>query len=84
MLASALVLCATAVEDIASLDDDNSGEVTELEFLKHMLVKMGACKQRDIDDVCAHFKVLDKDGSGTLDAADFRRNSVPSVEAPKT
>jgi potassium channel subfamily K len=28
-----------SVEDLAALDDDNSGEVSELEFLKHMLVR---------------------------------------------
>ena len=63
----------SAVEDLAALDDDNSGEVSEMEFLKHMLVKTNACKQRDIDTICEQFKALDADGSGFLNAEDFIR-----------
>jgi Ca2+-binding EF-hand superfamily protein len=62
-----------AVEDLAALDDDNSGEVSELEFLKHMLVKTNLAKQRDIDVICEQFKALDADGSGFLSAADFEQ-----------
>jgi len=60
------------VEDLAALDDDNSGQVSELEFLKHFLVKTNACKQRDIDAICQQFQALDVDGSGYLDAEDFK------------
>ena len=62
-----------SVEDLAALDDDKSGGVSELEFLKHMLVKTNACKQREIDAILEQFRNLDVDGSGHLDAADFAR-----------
>jgi len=51
----------------------NSGEVSELEFLKHLLVKTQACKQRDIDVICEQFRALDVDGSGFLNADDFKK-----------
>ncbi len=62
-----------SVEDLAALDDDNSGEVSELEFLKHMLIKTQACKQRDIEAILDQFRSLDVDGSGFLNADDFKK-----------
>ena len=70
---SSVRAASAAVEDLAALDDDNSGEVSELEFLKHMLVKTNLAKQRDIDVICEQFKALDADGSGFLSAADFEQ-----------
>lgn len=62
-----------SVEDLAAIDDNSDGAVSELEFLKHMLVKTNACKQRDIDAILQQFASLDVDKSGALDAEDFRR-----------
>lgn len=62
-----------SVEDLAALDDDNSGQVSELEFLLHMLVKTNACKQHQIDTIRSQFQALDIDGSGFLDADDFKK-----------
>ena len=71
LLFSPLCCCCLAADDLAALDDDNSGEVSELEFLKHLLVKTNACKQSEIDTICAQFRALDADGSGFLNADDF-------------
>ena len=69
-----------SVEDIAFLDEDNSGCVTELEFLKHMLVKLRLVESEDIQVILNQFRELDTDGSGVLDAMDFQRITKKDIE----
>jgi hypothetical protein len=47
------------------------GEVSRMEFLTKMLVRLGRAEQQDIDEILAQFDVLDEDRSGTLDMNDI-------------
>jgi len=54
------------------LDSDGSGRITEMAYLKFMLVSGGFVDARVINNIQASFKVLDKDGSGVLDESDLK------------
>jgi len=57
--------------DLLAIDDDDSGEIDELEYIGHMLVKLRKCEAEDIQELRDRFAELDKSGDGTLAAEDF-------------
>ena len=56
---------------LQSLDKDGSGDVTELEYLSAMLVRLQFVEQDKIDQIMKAFHKLDADGSGTLSIDDL-------------
>ena len=54
-----------------TMDADGDGKVSELEFIEHMLVKMGKVEESDIIQLKTKFRALDRDGSQFLDEADL-------------
>lgn len=58
---------------LKEMDEDGSGKVDKIEFLKYQLVRKGFCKKHDIDAALALFEVLDCDGSGDLDIDDLKQ-----------
>jgi len=59
---------------IEEMDADHSGNVDRVEFLRFMLVKMGAVEEATFDRIDAFFTDLDADGSGTIDTKDIRND----------
>jgi len=58
-------------KDLLAIDDDDSGEIDELEYIGHMLVKLRKCEPEDIQELRDRFAELDKSGDGTLSPSDF-------------
>jgi hypothetical protein len=54
-----------------SIDDDDSGEIDELEFISHMLVKLCKCEAEEIQELRDRFAELDSSGDGMLSPQDF-------------
>ena len=64
------------LEAILAMDEDGSGDVTEFEFLRFMLVETGMCDASALDALHTRFTALDADGSGALDADDLRQEPL--------
>jgi len=58
-------------KSIMKLDDDESGEVNEIEFVAHMLVKTNIVDQMQLTDIRLKFKELDASGDGFITAEDL-------------
>ena len=56
---------------LRSLDTDGSGDVTAIEYLSAMLVRLQYVEQDKIDRIMKAFHKLDSDGSGTLSVEDL-------------
>ena len=56
---------------LRSLDTDGSGDVTEIEYLSAMLVRLQYVEQDKIDQILKAFHKLDTDDSGTLSIEDL-------------
>ena len=56
---------------LRSLDTDGSGDVTEMEYLSALLVRLQFVEQEQIDLIMKSFMKLDVDGSGTLTIEDL-------------
>lgn len=59
------------LDDLRKMDTDQSGQVTELEFLLFMLLKMGQVDKSLVDELQKQFAALDATGEGTLDRHDL-------------
>jgi hypothetical protein len=58
-------------KSVMKLDDDASGEVNQLEFIAHMLVKTHVVDQAMLMDIRKKFKELDESGDGFITAEDL-------------
>lgn len=61
------------MKELLAMDADGDGQVSKLEYLSYMLVKMNKVEQDDIDRILTQFRKLDRDGSGVLDKNDLER-----------
>jgi len=59
------------LEDLQKMDADQSGQVSELEFLLFMLLQMGQVEKPLIDELRKQFDALDATREGTLDRNDL-------------
>ena len=58
-------------EDLKTMDDNNDGKVSEVEFITHMLVSMDKCDQELINELRELFVQLDAQSNGVLEPRDF-------------
>jgi potassium channel subfamily K len=58
-------------KDLLQLDQDKSGQISELEYLEHMLVKLRLAEPQQITELRDRFKELDKSGDGIISQEDF-------------
>lgn len=58
-------------EDLKAMDNNNDGQVSEVEFVTHMLVSMDKCDQELIDDLRELFIALDAQKNGVLEPRDL-------------
>jgi potassium channel subfamily K len=58
-------------KDLLQLDQDKSGQISELEYLEHMLVKLRLAETKQIQELRDRFKELDKSGDGIISKEDF-------------
>lgn len=66
--ASARLLSANLTEsDFQLLDQDGDGTVSNLEYMRMMLLKTGKVRQEDLDEIQRSFARLDRNGSGNID-----------------
>jgi potassium channel subfamily K len=62
-----------SMKELIAMDSDGDGQVSQMEYVCYMLVKLGKAEQEDIEEIIAQFRKLDKDGSGVLDKDDLER-----------
>lgn len=66
--ASARLLSANLTEaDFKLLDQDGDGSVSNIEYLRMMLLKTGKVREEELDEIQRSFERMDRDGSGTID-----------------
>ena len=58
-------------EDLKTMDDNNDGQVSEVEFITHMLVTMDKVDQELIDELRELFVQLDAQSNGVLEPRDL-------------
>jgi len=76
--ASARLLSANLTEsDFQLLDQDGDGTVSNLEYMRMMLLKTGKVRQEDLDEIQRSFARLDRDGSGNIDRHEMLHASNP-------
>jgi len=63
-------------KQIMKLDEDSSGEVNEVEFVSHMLVKSKVVDQLTLTDLRQRFKELDKSGDGFIGEEDLEEDEI--------
>mmetsp|Transcript_11160 Transcript_11160/g.26982 ORF Transcript_11160/g.26982 Transcript_11160/m.26982 type:complete len:373 (-) Transcript_11160:722-1840(-) len=63
---------ALTLERIIAIDLDNSGSVSELEFLLYMLEKTKLVSREDLENIQGTFRFFDKNGDGVLSIADLK------------
>jgi len=75
--AAALLFMMTALteEKLSKMPRNSRGEVTRVEFLEYMLIKLGYVPAEDLDLIHSCFDALDVDGGGTLDVTDIVRSN---------
>mmetsp|Transcript_16552 Transcript_16552/g.34156 ORF Transcript_16552/g.34156 Transcript_16552/m.34156 type:complete len:687 (-) Transcript_16552:18-2078(-) len=59
------------IEDLDSMNTDDDGEVSELEFVEFMLKTMKKVDQTLLNDLHSQFRKMDADGSGSLQKSDL-------------
>ena len=67
-------ILSTALDDadLFTMDGNKDGHVDELEFTRHMLLKMKKVDKDTLDTIHSHFLRADADGNGVLDEDDVR------------
>jgi potassium channel subfamily K len=63
-------------KDLLQLDQDKSGQISELEYLEHMLVKLRLAEPQQIQELRDRFKELDKSGDGIISKEDFAATEI--------
>ena len=58
--------------DLLKIDTDQSGEISELEYIRYMLTKLRKVDKFTCDLLSQRFAEIDCDGSGTITAEDVR------------
>jgi len=53
------------------MDTDGDGQVSKLEYVSFMLVKLGKVEQDEIETILSQFAKVDADNSGFLDREDI-------------
>lgn len=71
---------AFVVEDLFKADDDASGTVTQAEFIIYKIGQMDLVSHEEIKAIAAQFKLLDKDGSGSLTKEECKSANIPTEE----
>jgi len=69
-----------SLEGLLAMDEDGDGEITEYEFIRHMLVVSGMGDKDAIDALHKRFEEMDEDGSGALTADDLKVQPLGSKE----
>ena len=69
-------------QGFASIDWNNDGHISELEFLQFALLEVGKCDVKFLREVKKQFDELDIDGSGTLDKQELE-DGLQHVKADK-
>lgn len=59
------------IHDFAALDEDSDGNVTELEYMRFMLMAMEKVDRALFDDLKSQFERLDKTGNGKISKKDL-------------
>lgn len=59
-------------DDFALFDENGDGEISEVEFLVKMLSRLKLCSDADVETIRATFRLLDKDGSGSVDCDELK------------
>ncbi len=62
-----------SMKELIDMDTDGDGEVSKVEYLSYMLMKLGKVEQEMVDEILAQFDKLDADNSGALDREDLIR-----------
>ncbi|KAL3912668.1 MAG: hypothetical protein SGILL_006793 [Bacillariaceae sp.] len=60
-----------SVENLLTMDEDGSGQVSREEYVRFMLQEMGLVEPEEFDELYGQFERLDADGSGSLDKTDL-------------
>lgn len=68
------------LEDLAIMDEDGDGEVTQVEFLEFMLVAMNKVDVETLQYLHMHFQRLDRDGSGVLSKNDLLESARQKLQ----
>lgn len=64
------------IEDLDALDTDGDGEVSELEYMRFMLVAMKKVDAKLFDDIHEQFKKIDVVGDGKITKNDLKLMAV--------
>jgi hypothetical protein len=70
---------AMTLGDLRTMDTDEDGKVTPVEFLRYMLVALQKAEKEEVDEIMALFKKLDKSNTGTIDQQDLMNQYQLSV-----
>jgi len=73
------MITALTSEKLAKMPRNVYGEVTRVEFVEHMLIKLGYTSAEDLELIHACFDALDIDGNGKLDVTDLIRSDEGQV-----
>jgi hypothetical protein len=73
------MITALTSEKLAKMPRNAYGEVTRVEFVEHMLIKLGYVPAEDLEMVHACFDALDIDSNGHLDVTDLIRSDSGKV-----
>ncbi|KAL3923813.1 MAG: hypothetical protein SGILL_001429 [Bacillariaceae sp.] len=60
-----------SVENLLTMDEDGSGQVSREEYVRFMLQEMGLVEPEEFDELYGQFERLDADGSGSMDKTDL-------------
>lgn len=67
------------IEDLDALDTDGDGEVSELEYMRFMLVAMKKVDAKLFDDIHEQFKKIDVVGDGKITKKDLKLMAVRKI-----
>lgn len=73
-----------SLEDLAEMDENEDGNVTEVEFLVFMLVAMKKVDKELTDQIRSHFRHLDLTNSGTLVREDLELMARKKLRTAKS
>ena len=60
--------------DLRTMDTDKDNRVSEVEFLKYMLIALQKVDKEDIDEIMDVFRSLDKSGTSYINQEDIRKS----------
>jgi len=72
--------CFRNDRDFIAFDEDGDNEISELEFVITMLVKLKICHTKHIDEIRAAFRYIDTDSGGTLSMDEIKNFLNPSKD----